>query len=248
MREDTRFTNLGNQTNTVGERGMSAQDRFFDETTETVRISAEGVVLRTKNLLQADGEVHLNNLNNSLSGTFRVVWVNSSPRDGFYLSGVEPVEVEGDLWKFPFASISFEREGSEDATPWLRCSRCRQKEQVCLPEVEPEFLGEGFSITRLCDSCRGTTVWEFHVGEEEDESSKSGSPEEDRRRVGGAPLNFMIKVIHFKYGSVLEDIRTTLNVSRGGAYFHSHQNYEPGDDLKVVLPYEEGQMEIKLPA
>lgn len=37
-------------------------------------------------------------------------------------------------------------------------------------------------------------------------------------------------------------------MSRGGAYFHSHQNYEPGDDLKVVLPYEDGQMEIKLPA
>lgn len=219
MREDTRFTNLGNQTNPVGVRGISAQDKFFDETTETVRISAEAAVLRTKNLLQADSEVHLTNLNNSLPGTFRVVWGNSSPRDGFYVSGVEPVEVEGDLWEFRFASISFEREGSEDATPWLGCSRCRQKEQVCLPDVEPEFLGEGFSITRLCDSCRRTTVWEFHFGGEEDELSKTGSPEEDRRRVGRAPLNFMIKVIHFKSGSVLEDIRTTLMCREAGPTF-----------------------------
>ena len=72
--------------------------------------------------------------------------------------------------------------------------------------------------------------------------------DEDRRLVGRAPLGMKMRVIRWEYGSPIEEICETLNVSRHGAYFLSNQRYERGEELSVTLPYQEGQVNIEMPA
>ncbi|MBZ5516119.1 MAG: PilZ domain-containing protein [Acidobacteriia bacterium] len=57
-----------------------------------------------------------------------------------------------------------------------------------------------------------------------------------------------IKVMREKYGIVLEDVCETINVSRNGVYFLSTRHYEVGEPVMVVVPYQEGDVTIPVPA
>ena len=146
--------------------------------------------------------------------------------------------------------LSLRERNQETATQvvWLRCRACRRKESVIFPQPDLEFIDEGFLVSRLCDSCRGTTAWEFAPEGEEEESAEYAGEDEDRRLIGRAPLEMKIRVIRWEYGSPFEAICETLNVSRAGAYFLSNQRYERGEELSVTLPYQEGQVNIEMPA
>jgi hypothetical protein len=70
----------------------------------------------------------------------------------------------------------------------------------------------------------------------------------ESRRKGRAPIETGIKVIRAREGSILEDIRKTVNVSRHGAYFLTKETYAVGERVSVVLHYKEGDVSIPVPA
>lgn len=243
-------------------RGMSAQHKFFDEETETRLLSQHGVMTRLQNLVELEAEVYVTSLKNNLGGTFRVTWINTRNQEGSHEVGLETVETEGDLWEVHFPPP----EPGEDeviAQAWLACQRCRQRVLTPIPEAEYEFLREGFLIAKPCDRCRATTPWEFSTEETvtvepEPEEATSAAPEagkgpgkkpsQDQRGKGRAPLKMHIKVIRQKYGTTLEDVCETENISRNGALFLTAQSYDVGEQIKVVLPYKEGELTIPVPA
>jgi Tfp pilus assembly protein PilZ len=58
----------------------------------------------------------------------------------------------------------------------------------------------------------------------------------------------LVKVTRQKWGTTLEDICQTENVSRTGVYFLTSQNYDIGEQVKIVMPHKEGDVSIPVPA
>lgn len=227
-------------------RGMSTDNKFFDERTQTKLVSKHGLMTQLKNLLELETEVHVTNTENNIGGTFRVAWVNTRGHEGFHDVGLEIVETEGTLWKIYFPPLPPE-ENEPRAQAWLECQRCHQRRLTDVPETEYEFLCIGFLVARICDTCKATTPWEFRP-EEEPAPPPSPGRLEDKRGKGRVPLKMPIKVTRRQYGGVVEDISQTENVSRSGAYFLSNQDYEVGERVKVILPYKVGDVALPLPA
>ena len=245
-------------------RGMSRQNKFFDEQTETDWVSEESVACHLQNLVDLGTEVHLTNLQTNVGGTFRVLWTVIRDSNGLQPVGLELLDPEGTLWAMTFPA----GESGEDAVApqvWLECQRCHQKLLTSVPEAQGEYLCEGFQLARHCEQCRGTTPWGFTTETQvvapapgaEPGSPPSTSeapaaadvmPKEDQRAKGRAPLEMTIKVTRKKYGTTLQDLCQTINVSRTGAYFLTSQNYEVGEPLEVVMNYKEGDLAIPVPA
>jgi PilZ domain len=233
-------------------RGMSVENKFFDEETATQWLSKFGLMTRLRNLVDLETEVHVTNLRNAVGGTFRTVWVNTRAHEGFHEIGLEISVVEGDMWGIHFPPG--EPPPDETVAPvWLECKRCRTHLLSPVPEAEFEYLREGFLIAKHCDRCKATTPWEFAVeaeiiSDQGAEAKAQRKTEKELRGKGRAPIKMKIKIIRRAFGMAVEDVCETDNVSRQGVYFYSSHAYEVGDKLEVVMPYKEGDLAIPVPA
>lgn len=234
-------------------RGMSAEHRFFDETTETRAVGPEHAVLFLQNLVDLETDLHVTSVHSGLGGTFRVVWVNSLRRAGVYTLGLELADAEGELWQ----GIEGEPEAAGESFA-LECSRCGAQAEGAIAEASAEDVDAGFLIARPCEKCKATTAWQLPAatplvdqsGEAADMAAAraADAATQDQRRKGRAPISLRIKIIRKKYGTSLEDVCETVNVSRGGALFLSSQIYEKGEGVEIILPYEEGATDIPVAA
>lgn len=254
-------------------RGISTTNKFFDETTETILISKHGFMTKIKNLVELDAEVHVVSTKKDVAGTFIVVWVNTRDQDGFHHLGLQLIEAEGDMWEVHFPD-SQGPEGEASTEAWLECLRCHQKQLGTVPLTELEYLDKGVHVARPCDKCKSTTAWEFAVEDRAATASPPAAgpaaqgviapyesvfdepapapakpagerpPGPDPRGRRRAALKLTLKVLRELYGTTVEDICETINVSRNGAYFLTGQNYHVGETLKVHLPYKKGSLNL----
>jgi len=86
------------------------------------------------------------------------------------------------------------------------------------------------------------------VTDEGGETRAKKPKQNDLREKGRAPIKMQIKVTRRVYGTPIEDICETENVSRNGACFVSLQNYDVGENVEVIIPYKEGDVAIAAPA
>jgi PilZ domain-containing protein len=216
-------------------RGMSLQHKFFDEETATILVSKYGIMTQIRNLVDLEAEVHVVNLSNEISGTFRAVWVNTQVKDGFYQMGLEVIEAAGNIWGifFPPEDPAIDE---PTAQAWLECKNCHQKLLGQIPQAEVEHLVVGVVVARQCDRCRATTTWQLTIEDEHADAAVEKAPRTKTR----AALRVSIKVMREVEGAMVEDVCETLNVSRNGAYFLTAKNYEVGESLKIILPYKKG--------
>ncbi|MFB3921615.1 MAG: PilZ domain-containing protein [Terriglobia bacterium] len=225
-------------------RGMSTRNKFFDEATETSYVGISSLITRIQNFVDLETELHIVNLNNNLSGTYRVMWFNVEGREGWHDLGLEQIEAEVNMWE----SVLAASEAGDAPLPhaWLQCQRCHGGKLTPVHEAEQEFIYDGFVISRPCDACKATTPWGFTPAEESKPANGEGGKE--ARGSGRAPLNMKIKVTRGSYGSMLEDLCETLNVSRTGACFLTRKGYKVGEQVKVIIPYKEGDVAIPVSA
>jgi len=260
-------------------RGMSTDRTFFDDPTETILISQHGCMTRITSLVDLGMEVQVVNTKNDVAGTFRVVWVNTEARDGFYYLGLLLLRAESDIWGLHFPPT---RSAEEEATveAWLDCQRCGQQLLGAVPLSEAEYLGRGVLVARNCEKCRSLTAWTYAeqvetesamalaassyaaslapgtllAGNEPvfDQPTQAANAQRQRatndRAKNRAPLRMRIKVIRDTYGTVMEDICDTIDVSRTGARFLSSHHYSVGEAVRVILPYEEATMDLPVRA
>lgn len=230
---------------------MSAQTKFFDEETMTLLIGPNGLITRLRSLVDLETEIHITNLQNSLSGSFRVVWENTTSQEGFHAVGTELVDCEGELWPVDLLEASREDQASMPQAV-LECQRCRQKHLTSVPETEGEFLRSGFRLARHCEECKATTPWAFLAETMEaipaDVEIEGEGLREEQRDKGRAPITMRIKVVRRIFGTPMEDICETQNVSRGGAFFVTQQHYDVNEEVQVVFPYKEDDVSIPVPA
>jgi len=231
-------------------RGVSNQNRFFDEETETDRIGPQLVVTHLPHLLELETEVHVTSLKTTIGGIYRVLWVNARPRDGRHYLGLELLDPEGDLWGLKFPSPSPESPPLPEVR--LECQRCHGILQIAVPEADEEFLSEGFLIAHHCDGCKGTTPWGIPAApkpEAMEPETRQEKTRPEQRFKGRAPLKIRINAIRQKWGVKNEDICTTENVSRTGVLFLTQKNYEVGEAVEILMPYKEGEITaIPVPA
>lgn len=248
---------------TVRIRGLSQEQRFFDEQTTTSRVTREFIVVRLHERVDLDAELHVTNMRTQVGGTYRVAWTGWRPETPLYSAGLELLDPEGEIWE---DNAIVEAPEIDDAPPVVRleCQRCCSRISISVPEADYAAVGEGFSISRHCDGCKATTGWVFYTGSADtaeappEESPVAGTaslpgfqrnlPTTEKREKGRAPIKLGIKIIRSKYGTASHDVGETINISRTGAYFTTNQAYEPGEIVSVVLPYQPGAMEIPVRA
>lgn len=216
-------------------RGMSVQNKFFDEETATILISKYGIMTQIRSLVDLEAEVHVVNLTNDISGTFRIVWVNTRAKDGFHQVGLEVIELTGNMW-----SVFFPPEDPATDEPtaqaWLECKNCHQKILGPIPQAELEHLVVGVVVARQCDRCKATTTWELTIEDVQAHAAGEKGPRAKAR----AALKLNIKVLREVDGITMEEVCETINVSRNGAYFLAAEDYQVGERIKIVLPYKKG--------
>jgi hypothetical protein len=251
---------------------MSHQEHYFDEQATTARLAREFIVVYLRNEVDLDSELHITNLQNEIGGIYRVAWTKDHPGEDWYTVGLELLDSEGEIWEADSIIESQETgEGLPEVT--LACRRCKGTVTISVPEAETESLGEGFALSRHCDTCKATTGWNYVVEKPREPEALSppapavgqaASPAGgivapaaaapnpsgriENREKGRAPIRMAIKVTRNKYGRNLSDIGETINVSRTGAYFTTEQNYEPGESVEIILPYHPNSVAIPVPA
>jgi Tfp pilus assembly protein PilZ len=249
-------------------RGMTQEQRYFDEQTSTTRLTQDFIVIRLRARVDLDAELHVTNMRTQIGGTYRVAWINTRAEQGRYPVGLELLDSEGEIWEPD--SIPDDSETAHDAPAvLLECQRCRNRVSTVVSEAETDSLGEGFTIACPCDTCKATTGWVYSVeappavdapSHEEAPSvveaaasadasaQQTAESSKDQRQKGRAPIRLVIKIIRTKYGLDVFDICETINVSRTGVYFTTEQGYEVGENLEIILPYHPDSMAIPVPA
>jgi hypothetical protein len=234
-------------------RGMSVQNKFFDEETETNWVSNPILMTRIRNRVYLEADVHVTSLENNVEGLFRVIWMNSPNQDQFYDVGLELMEPERDLWEIEFPATQPGQDG-ERARVWLECQLCHQTVLGPVPEAEDEYLSEGFLLARACERCKATTPWDLTSDPKSSAGPKAAAEATKKKNLeamrdkGRAPIKMKIKVTRDMLGAVLDDISETVNVSASGVFFVTSQIYEVGSLVKVILPYNPDEMGLPISA
>lgn len=229
-------------------RGMSTDNKFFDEATETLYVSASSIIARLQNCTDPDSEVHVTSKVTRQGGSFRVVWVNTQESDGAFATGLEVLDVEGNIWGKSLDKVKEYADGTV-AQATLQCRRCKTSQTAAVPEALEEFIAEGFTIARHCEKCKGSTRWAIPKQGEEAQAARARDTEgrEDRRK-GRAAIKMKIKVFCDRLGILGEDVCETINVSANGLYFRSQNPYAVGEALRIIAPYVQGAVAIPVAA
>ncbi len=232
-------------------RGMSSEERYFDEDTETARLAGDFIVIRLRTLIELESELHIMNIQGQVGGNYRVVWIHSPAGTDVRSVGLEMLDVEGDIWESN-AGAPVDPAAAAPPAAVLECRRCHRKISWPVPEADAEYLSDGFSIALPCDACKATTAWVFTTQEATDSASAPGAGSggaagesaprkrvytRDERTKGRAPLKIQVKIIRSKFGKSFFDICETTNVSRTGFYFTTDQGYDVGERVEIVMPY-----------
>jgi Tfp pilus assembly protein PilZ len=242
-------------------RGMSHDHRYLDELVSTTHLTQDFIVIRLRERVDPDSEVHITNMHTMVGGTYRVAWINTRAKEGLHSVGLELLDPEGEIWE-PDSIPEHPEVGDPAPVALLECQRCLKKVSTPVPEAEIEALSDGFSIARHCDFCKATTVWAYlvekpHATEapaHRDTASAHASVHraiqaaKEQRVKGRAPIHLPIKTIRDRYGLFISDVGETINVSRTGVYFATDQSYEVGADVNVIMPYHPNSIAIPVKA
>jgi len=249
-------------------RGLSLEERYFDEQSLTTRVTRDFIVIRLSKQVDLENEVHVTNLQTQIGGIYQVSWINTQSEAELYTIGLELLDPEGDIWE-PGSIYEGVDLGDDAPTFLLECRRCSRHIHSAVPEADDGSLREGFVIARPCENCKATTGWVYLVEKpvvvearacDTGEAPAAGpeavaggtaappDPLRDQRQKGRAPIHLTIKIIRTKYGLPTYDVCQTINVSRTGVYFITEQGYEVGETLKVIVPYHPDSLAIPVPA
>ncbi len=225
---------------------MSAEHKFFDEWTETIAVSLNFFITRLRSRIEPDTEVHVTSKTTRQGGSFRSVWVNDQPCDGWYDVGLELLDVEGNIWG---KDLARPKKGPDLPIPeaHLECTRCHTVVKTAIPEALEECLRDGFRMARGCDHCKGSTNWTVSAKRVEESRPRQPGGAEERRK-GRVAIKMKIRVYCDRLGARGEGIFETINVSANGLYFMTPNDYLVGDALRIIAPYQEGAMAIPVPA
>ena len=115
----------------------------------------------------------------------------------------------------------------------LACMSCGEQRNLVLDVRELSELLSHHEIRQYCSNCQTLTSW---YGVEPDR--RSGQQRRTSRHVR---MELPIRVRSNAANLAFTEVTHTLNVSREGACFATHQPLREGMDVMVLVPYKEGE-------
>ncbi len=224
--------------------GSSPKGQKFTEETRTLVVNRHGARIQLNHLVAPGAVVRIVNIGARRQAEFRVIGPTQPLSDQGGEWGVECQDSKKNIWGIEFPP------GSDDeslASALLACRRCHYEVLMPISLVEYDVLSTSGLLTRDCESCKEATAW----GYSEQQISAGGAgrdvevqPESPAGPAGAGTkqrahsrvsLKLPIRVRNY-YGVV--DFAKTENVSKGGFCFASEKDYEIGEGVQAICPYD----------
>lgn len=223
--------------------GSNAKGQKFTEETRTLVINRHGARIQLNHLVAAGALVRIVNIGARRHADFRVVGPTQPISDQGGEWGVECQDPKGNIWGIDFPPAS---DDGSLASALLACRRCHREVLMPISLVEYDVLSTSGLLTRNCENCKEATSWGYSeqqvsagaAGEVEPQAESpagpAGAPTKQRAH-SRVSLKLPIRVRNY-YGVV--DFAKTENVSKGGFCFASEKDYEIGEGIQVICPYD----------
>ncbi|MGA8183976.1 MAG: hypothetical protein WB819_10070 [Terriglobia bacterium] len=151
--------------------GVTETGEAFERSGHAVDVNRFGAYIQMEKPVQASPKILLTNLENNLSGEFRVVKVLESSPAGNTALGVEALGNYPTFWGIDFPARPMKPSESRGL---LECLKCRSATLHPLMLDEIEVLESGGSVKKPCTSCGSKTEWKFAM-----EGARGTLPERD---------------------------------------------------------------------
>jgi hypothetical protein len=232
------------------ERGFQYQDPA-----RTSVLNRHGARIQIERRLRSGEKVRLVNMLNLQTADFRIVGPVAPFSGSGGEFGVECVDRNANIWGIQFPPL---REGeSAESKALLECHKCHTVMLVPLSLVEVEVLETSGILTNHCERCNtpspfGYAEKQIGMGRPADAEVVAAVQAEvdaivanERRRHRRIALQLPVRVRDYQGGI---EISKSENISKGGFCFSSEKDYQVGEGLLVVCPYNEAGQSIEVRA
>jgi len=222
--------------------GADLSGQHFTDIVQTVNVSRNGCCLLLRRSLAPGQKIYLHRIGSGEEAMGRVVGQTGLRPEG-NLYGVEVLNPGENFWGIRFPRQKELEEGA--GRTLLKCTGCKNTEEVALNEVELSVFQITHHLTRKCAACAANTIWEA-VPDNSDAGGTlnhilaTGNKREKRRY---ARINMRTTACVGPAGPN-QDIVDVLNVSRGGICFRSPRIYKDDSWIQVAVPYTPGAANI----
>ena len=238
-------------------RGEDERGMPFRDDARTLILNRHGARIQIMRLLRGGQKVRLSNIVTRREADFRVVGPVAPFTDKGGEFGVEYLNQKDNIWGIQFPPPADEEIGDSKAV--LECRQCGTVALLPLSLVEVEVLETSGILTKMCEHCGAQSPWGYtekqiamegpsesaltrKVQADADKVAKSGAERRRHRRVA---LQLPVRVRNY-YGGV--EVGRSENISKGGFCFTSEINYQIGEGLMVVCPFDQRGQSIEVRA
>jgi hypothetical protein len=226
---------------------LSGQD--FLEQGYTKILNRNGAAIVVNRLLAPEQTLTIRWVGDKVEAEVRVIGQIGSEPDG-KVYGVAFLNPAVDFWHIDFSPAS----GGVMLRVLLECPGCRNREIVPLSEFELSVFESNGTLSRRCNKCRDTTLWSQSKDQRPPEPEVAPAPvvaappppEEKKERRKGTRTKIQRKgCILFCQQETPVDV---IDMSRGGARFHSSGSFATDLLVRIAVPYIPGTANIFVPA
>jgi hypothetical protein len=210
----------------------------FSEVAQTVNVSRSGCCLLLKRSLASGQKIRFQRIGSGEEAVGRVVGQTGIRSEG-NLYGVEVLDQGDNFW-----GIRFPEQKELEHSPvrvLLKCATCQSCEVVALNEVDLSVFQITHRLTRKCQVCSASTLWEQVPDKVGPQESPRAEKKPEKRKHGRVNMKTVACVGPLGPSADKVDVE---NISRGGMCFRSSRTYREDSWVQVAVPYTEGAANI----
>jgi hypothetical protein len=191
-------------------------------------------------------KIHLQRIGSGEEAVGRVVG-QTGVRSEHNLYGIEVLNQSDNFWGIRFprqwgSRFPQQKELEEShSRALLKCAACQTCHVTSLNEVELSVFQITHRLTRMCDVCSTSTVWEAVPDKALAQEPLATGKIADKRKYGRINMKTVACVGPL---GPKADIVDVVNISRGGICFRSAQTYREDSWIQVAVPYTQGAANI----
>lgn len=228
-------------------QGTDEKGSKYQEEARTSVLNRHGARINTRRHLQSGEAVRLVNMVSRAGADFRVVGPVTPFSDSGGEFGVEYIDHQENIWGIQFPPL--QKGQTAESKALMECRKCHSVALLPVSLVEIEVLESSGILKKECQKCGVTTSW----GHAEKQIAM-GSPSQsaaiaeaasgpERRRHRRVALQLPVRIRN--YEGVVE-ITKSENISKGGFCFTSQKDYEVGEGIMAVCPYNSSGQSIEV--
>lgn len=234
-------------------QGKDEQGFPYQDTARTSVLNRHGARIQIGRRLTSGQIVRVVNMLNRRAADFRIIGPVAPFSEAGGEFGVECVEREANIWGIQFPPL---REGeTAESKALLECRQCHTVTLVPLSLVEVEVLETSGILTKQCEHCKTFTRFgyaekQIGMGTPGDATAVAEVQAEveavatnERRRHRRIALQLPVRIRDYQGGI---EITKSENISKGGFCFTTEKDYQVGEGLLVVCPYNEAGQSIEV--